>query len=669
MARKRRRKTRKSSPFTMKNIRARVAWFFGWPWFRLPRLRWGKVLRLGALTAFWGFVFFSAMVLILSMSLPDIRKAVNMDDKPTVILRDRNGKEFARLGDRQGEILTVSQMSPHLINAVLAVEDRRFYKHIGVDPIGLARAMFANFRSRGVVQGGSTITQQLAKNLFLSPERTVTRKVKEALLALYLERRYDKDTILAAYLNRVYLGAGAYGVDSAARVYFDSSARHLTLEQAAMIAGLLKAPSRFSPDNNPKLTLQRTRIVLAAMVDAGYLRPGAEKMDIKPLPARKYSASGSPDMRYFADWAMSQVESYIGPSSQNLIVDTTLDSALQNFASRTLRQNLETAGKERNVGQGAMIVMQPDGAVTTMIGGKEYTRSQFNRAVLSKRQPGSSFKPFIYIAALENGFTPDTLVNDAPVKIRGYAPENYDGKYRGTVRLQDAVAQSLNSVAVQTLDQVGITKVKRVAQRLGVTDALQSDLSLALGTSEVHMLQMTAAYASLANRGLAVEPYAIRAIHTQSGITLFQRRELPPVPVLEPDVVADMNRMLQNVIFYGTGQAAAINRPAAGKTGTSSDYRDAWFIGYTADLVGAVWVGNDDNTPMKRVTGGSVPARIWREVMTAAHRDIPVKPLPTQSARVTTPSGTGASPGALFESLLKNILGAPKPDIEWDGAE
>jgi penicillin-binding protein 1A len=662
MVRRRRRKTRKNSSLVPKNIRANVAWFFGWPWFRLPKWKWKNVARLSVLTAFWGFAFFSAMILILSWSLPDIRKAVDMDDKPTVILRDRNGKEFARLGDRQGEILTVAQMSPHLIKAVVAVEDRRFYKHWGVDPIGLARAMFTNLRSRGVVQGGSTITQQLAKNLFLSPDRTITRKVKEALLAFYLERRYTKDEILAAYLNRAYFGAGAYGVDSASRVYFNTSARFLDLEQAAMLAGLLKAPSRYSPDNDPALTFKRTRIVLTAMVDAGFLSEGAQDMEIKPLPKREYNAGGSPDMRYFADWAMSQVEGYIGPSSQDLIIDTTLDSALQNFASKSLRQNLDTAGKDLHVEQGSMVVMQPDGAVVTMIGGRDYTRSQYNRAILSKRQPGSSFKPFIYLAALENGFTPDTLVTDAPIKIRGYAPENYDGKYRGTVRLQDAVSLSLNSIAVQTLDQVGISKVKGVARRLGVTDPLQSDLSLALGTSEVHMLQMASAYASLANRGLAVEPYAIRAIHTQSGISLYERRELPPIPVLEPNIVADMNKMLQGVIFYGTGQAAAINRPAAGKTGTSSDYRDAWFIGYTADLVGAVWVGNDDNTPMKRVTGGSVPARIWRDVMSAAHQNLPVRALPVGTERRNAPAAPGAP--SLFDALLKNILGPP--DIEWD---
>lgn len=663
MARRPRRKTSRKTRFSFTNIRAHAARFFGWPWGRLSRIRTADVLRLGALTAFWGAVFTALAIFILSLSLPDIRSAVDMDDRPTIIMRDMAGREFARLGDRQGEILTVADMSPHIAPAVMAIEDRRFYKHFGLDPIGLARAIFTNIRGRGVRQGGSTITQQLAKNLFLTPERTLRRKIKEALLALYLEQRYTKDDILAAYLNRAYFGAGAYGIDSAARVYFNSSARDLSLHQAAMLAGLLKAPSRYSPDNNPELTMKRTRLVLRAMADAGFITPEDAAADVKPFAAREYNAGGSADMRYYADWIMTQIEAFVGPVSQNLVVDTTLDSALQNFASKQLRATLDGTPPDKMVSQGAAIFMKPDGAVVTLIGGRDYVRSQYNRAITAMRQPGSSFKPVLYLTALENGFTPDTMVNDAPVKVGSYAPENFDGKYRGQMRLRDAVALSLNSVAVQTLQQVGVAKTIRMAQRLGITDPLEPDLSLALGSSAVHMMQMAGAYATLANNGLAAQPYGIRAIHTESGITLYERRDVPTAAVLDPKTVADINSILAGVIERGTGQAAKLGtRPAVGKTGTSSDYRDAWFIGYTADYVGCVWVGNDDNTPMKRVTGGSIPARIWRDVMLAAHQGTSVKPL--EAAPVTVNDKRDNQ--SLFDSLLQNLLGDGAPNIQWD---
>jgi penicillin-binding protein 1A len=661
----------------------------GMPWFKNWRMRdYLKILFLGA---FWGGVALGALVFILSMGLPDIRKAADLEQQPTIIIRDKDGKEIARMGDNQGDRLSVSEMSPHLINAVIATEDRRFYKHWGVDPIGLARAVVTNLRAGGVSQGGSTITQQLAKNLFLSPERTLTRKAKEALLALYLERRYTKNDILGAYLNRAYFGAGAYGADSAARVYFNTSARNLNLEQAAMLAGLLKAPSRYSPDNDPKLTMKRTRVVLSAMVAAGYLRPGAEKMEIKPLPAREYNIGGSFDLRYYADWIMSQVDSYTGSSSQDLIIETTLDTKIQSFASKQLRDSIDKDGKALNITQGALVTMKPDGAVVAMVGGRDYGESQYNRATQSLRQPGSSFKPFIYLGALEEGYTPDTLVNDAPLRIGKYAPTNYDGKYHGTVTMQDAVAASLNTVAVRTLKEVGISKVKNIAQRMGITEPLTADLSLALGASEVHILSMTSAYATLANNGLATQPYGIRLIRTPKGQVIYQRRDVPATPVLSPYTVAQMNQMLQSVVFYGTGKGAAIDRPVAGKTGTSSNYRDAWFIGYTPDYVTSVWVGNDNNTPMKRVTGGAMPTRIWRSVMAQAESGLPIRALPIVATMGNQPvapqpmdDGSMAAPAVpqeepgLFDRILNNIVGdnqppapiaqpvEPKAPIVWD---
>lgn len=603
-------------------------------------------------------------IFFLSLGLPDIEKSAVLDQRPTVILRDYQGKEFARLGGTQNDALRIGDISPNLVHAVLAIEDRRFYKHFGVDPVGLARAVLVNFRQGGVVQGGSTITQQLAKNLFLTPDRTLMRKIKEALLALYLEQRYSKDQILAAYLNRAYFGAGAYGVDAAAQVYFGVSARDVNVPQAALIAGLLKAPSRYSPDNDPKLAVERTRTVIAAMVDAGYLKPEAKKIKLAQLPKRDYQVGGALVMRYYADWIMGQVEAYTGSTTNDLIIDTTFDSALQSFAAADVSKILDQEGEKLQISQAAMIVMTPDGAVRAMVGGRDYATSQYNRAVVAKRQPGSSFKALVYLTALENGYTPSSIVLDAPLRIGKYAPENFDGKYRGNVMLSDAVANSLNTVAVRVAQDVGVSKIQNMAQRLGISDPLTPDLSLALGASDVRMISLVSAYATLANRGLAVEPYGITAIRTTRGQKIYLRRDLIPPPVLGIETVAQMNRLLEGVILYGTGQRAMIDRPAAGKTGTSSNYRDAWFMGYTADLVGGVWVGNDDGTPMKRVTGGSVPAQIWHDVMLQAHRGYSIKPLSTEVAAhgILPPGASPPESGDnLFQQLLHGLLGDPEP--------
>lgn len=673
MPRRPRTKRKQPSQPLLKRLKMRIKRALRWPWFENWTAR--DFFKLGFLVAFWGVMILLISIFALSMGLPDIKNAVAIEQGPVIIMRDYRGKEFTRLGSAQQETWRADQMSPHLINAVIAIEDRRFYYHFGVDPLGLARAIYINFRKGGVVQGGSTITQQLAKNLFLTPDRTIMRKVKEALLALYLERRYSKDQILAAYLNRAYFGAGAYGVEAASKAYFNVSARSLSLPQAAMLAGLLKAPSRYSPDNNPKLALERTRVVLAAMVDAGYLKPGGEKMDIAQMPKRDYQVGGMFAMRYFSDWIMSQVDGYTGGAQMDLVIDTTLDSGLQNYTATVIDKTIERDGEKLNISQGAMIVMTPDGSVRAMVGGRDYATSPYNRAAVAKRQPGSSFKPIMYLAALEKGYTPDTNVLDAPIRVGKYAPENFDGKYRGNLRLQDAVANSLNTVAIRVAQDTGVGAIIRMAQRLGISDPLQPDLSLALGSSEVRILSLVGAYATLANRGLAVEPHGITSIKTMDGKSIYKRRDLITDPVLSINTVAQMNQMLQAVIIYGTGQGAMLDRPAAGKTGTSSNYRDALFMGYTADLVGGVWVGNDDGAAMKRVTGGSVPARIWRDVMMQAHAGLPVRPLATAMSdegmmptywdgdqhqpSEAAPSQRDENNDNMFERLMRNLLGSP----------
>ena len=662
-----------------------------------------RLLKYGFLAAFWLAVLCILVGVYFYISLPDIKQLVDMDTRPTVTILDKDDREVARLGDAQGEILKVKEISPNMIEAVQAIEDRRFYKHFGIDPFGLARAVWHNITGKDGTQGGSTITQQLAKNLFLSPERTVSRKVKEATLALYLEYKYTKDEILAAYLNRVYFGAGAYGVDAASRIYFKTSARQLTLPQAALLAGLLKAPARYSPDNDPILAAKRAKIVLAAMLEAGFIDEATFKNTlIKPLPKKDYNIGGTQDMHYFSDWVVSQAEGYIGENAQNLVIRTTLDGGLQHYSAAQLQKILAKDGEKMNASQGASISLRIDGAVLAMVGGADYGDSQYNRVTQATRQSGSAFKPFVYLAALETGrYTPDSWVEDAPFSIGGYTPTNYGGKYAGGMTLRSALANSVNTVAVRLLHDVGIGRTKRVAQRLGITEPLNSDLSLALGTSGVHLISLTAAYATFGNNGFAVEPYGIREIRTGDGKMLFTHPNYAPAPLVEPIYVAMMNQMLQGVIQYGTGEHAKLDRPAAGKTGTTQNYRDALFVGYTPDIATGVWVGNDDNTPMKKVTGGSLPATIWHDVMEYAHRSVPYHnfsgatygdapvPVPvmndglppsrdpqvvpenngvppsqapavdtnTQSVPVSNASSTESSdPGSSFDNLLKNVI-------------
>lgn len=647
-------------------------WNNWWNYHGQPR----RLVKYGFLGAFWMAVLLLIAALYLFISLPDINQVVDMDSRPTVVILDKDDREVARLGDTQGEILAVKDISPNLIEAVQAIEDRRFYKHFGIDPLGLARAVWVNMTSGGVSQGGSTITQQLAKNLFLSPERTLSRKVKEAALALYLEYKYSKDEILAAYLNRVYFGAGAYGVDAASRIYFNTSARKLTLPQAAMLAGLLKAPARYSPDNDPKLAAQRAKVVIAAMVDAGFItKREAQRVTIEPLPKKDYSVAGTQDMHYFSDWIVSQAEGYIGDNAQNLIIRTTLDGSLQHYAAKQLEAILDKDGKAANASQGAVITMSTDGSVLAMVGGADYGDSQFNRATQALRQPGSAFKPFVYLAALETGnYTPDTWVEDAPISINGYSPTNYDGRYNGGMSLQSALAHSINTVAVRLLHDVGIGHTKRVAQRLGITETLTSDLSLALGTSGVRLINMTAAFATFGNQGRAVEPYGIRDIRTGKGKILFKRQSYEAPPLVDSTYVNMMNQMLQSVVQYGTGTRARLDRPAAGKTGTTQNHRDALFIGYTPDIATGVWIGNDDNKPMKKVTGGSIPASVWHDVMEYAHRGIPPHAfngavyndgLPPSRDPQVAPENNGANPADAFGNMLKGLFqgdGNLKPD-------
>jgi penicillin-binding protein 1A len=517
----------------------------------------------------------------------------------------------------------VQDIPPHMVNAVLAIEDRRFYSHPGIDPIGIARAIVRNTIGGGVRQGGSTITQQLAKNLFLSHERTYKRKIQEALLALWLEHQLTKDEILSAYLNRVYLGSGTYGIDAAAKLYFNKSATDVTLLEAATLAGLLKAPSRYSPHNNPDLAYDRAKVVLGAMQDAGYITEEEEQnartitiTENLTTPALKNQA------RYFADWIISGLDELIGSIDENIIVETSLNAELQTLAENTLAATIDAAQETSAVSQGAILIMRPDGAVVTMVGGKNYAGSQFNRAIQAKRQPGSAFKPIVYLTALEQGWKPDSIVLDDifTEQESDYQPTNFKDEYYGEVTLTYALTYSMNTAAVRLMRDIGPKTVINTARRLGIFSPLEPDLSLALGSSAVSLAELTTAYASFANGGYAVYPYAITKITDEDGELYYVRsRRTQTRRVIDRDNAETITEMLQNVVANGTGRAAQIpGTDAAGKTGTSQDFRDAWFIGYTDSLVAGVWMGNDDNAPMNHVTGGSLPARTWSTIMTGS---------------------------------------------------
>jgi len=592
-----------------------------------PKRRWWvTALRRAAVVGIWGMVVVGCLVAWYGYDLPDLEKLETPTRRPSITLLAADRSVLATYGDLHAGAVKFDEVPPYLIQAIVATEDRRFFEHSGIDVIGIVRAAFTNLMAGAIRQGGSTLTQQLAKNLFLTPERSLKRKIQELLLAFWMEARFSKKQIFTIYMNRVYLGAGAYGVEAAARYYFGVPARALSLRQATVIAGLLKAPTRYSPFRDPKATTERGNQVIANMVAAGFLDPaGAKTAARAPLHlVARGTGSGS---RYFSDWLLDRATGFVGHGDRDLVVRTTLSPPLQRIGERHMSRILAATGRRFNVHQGALVALAPDGAIQAMVGGDDYGESQFNRVTQALRQPGSAFKLFVYLAGLESGMTPDSAVMDTPVTIDGWRPRNYDGKYRGRVMLREALAQSLNAAAVRVSEHVGRRKVVAAAERLGITAPLKADPSVALGASEVNLLELTGAYAVLANRGYPAWPYGIVEIHDGEGTLLYRRAGSGTSRLVEPRIVASLQSMLSDVLQSGTGRAAAISRPAAGKTGTSQDFRDAWFVGFSAELVTGVWLGNDDSTPMKKVTGGGLPARLWRAFMTDALKGVPPRQL------------------------------------------
>jgi penicillin-binding protein 1A len=600
---------------------------------------WSAVLGIWAVLAVVGALVY------VGAHLPAIQSLQIPKRPPTIEIVGADGGVLATRGEMAGANVALKDLPPYLPKAFIAIEDRRFYQHYGVDPVGIGRAVMANIAHRGVSQGGSTLTQQLAKNLFLTQERTMARKLQEVELALWLERKHSKTEILELYLNRVYFGSGAYGVEAAAQRYFGKSAKTVTLAEAAMLAGLVKSPSRLAPNRNPEGADKRAKTVLAAMADAEFITDKQAQAAIaNPLYTVKPGGAGT--INYVADWIGEVLDDLVGQIDQSIVVETSIDPKLQAVAEASIIDELAAKSVKFNVSQGALVAMSPDGAVRAMVGGRNYADSQFNRAVTAKRQPGSAFKPFVYLTAIEAGLTPETIRQDAPLDVKGWRPENYSHEYFGAVTLTQALAMSLNTVAVRLGLEVGPKNVVRTAHRLGISSKLEANASIALGTSEVSLTELVGAYAPFANGGTGVSPHVVNRIRTVEGNkVLYMRPEDAAGQVIDPRSVAMMNAMMQETLLSGTARKAEIpGWSAAGKTGTSQDFRDAWFIGYTANLVTGVWLGNDDNSPTKKATGGGLPVDVWTRFMRAAHQGIAVAALPGAGMRgggVSTIAQTG----------------------------
>lgn len=632
-----------------------------------PRSRWVRRFRLfvgvPAVLTLLATIVVSIALIYYTIRFPDPMALRKRDGAPIVKVLARDGSVLAERGQGGGYI-PLDLMPRQLIDAVVATEDRRFFEHRGLDPLGFVRAMFANLRAGRYAQGGSTLTQQLAKNLFLSSERTMGRKLEELLLSLWLEVRLSKQDILELYLNRVYFGGGAYGVEAAAHRYFGKGARRLTLSEAAVIAGLLKAPSKYSPAASPGLARARARSVVRKMREAGFIDAVTEQKALQQSvrfvdPAGGREATG---LEYAIEFILERLPPLAGSGHKDVIVETTIDMRLQKFAQAAVERVLAKEGLEAGANQAAVLVLDTEGGIRAMVGGRSFQQSQFNRAVKALRQPGSAFKPIVYLAAVEQGAMPETTVLDMPLNIGGWSPRNDNGQHRGSVTLRQALAHSINTVAVRLQQDVGTAKVVATARRLGIKSELRGGPSLALGTSEVSLLELTGAYGVLASGGLAVLPHAVRTVRTAGRDVLFDRAVARPRLVVAPDHVGSMSSMLNSVMVMGTGRRAALVRfPAAGKTGTTQDFRDAWFVGYTAHLVAGVWVGNDGGEPMNRVTGGTLSALIWREVMTEAHRSLAPVALPGTDAprRDAVADGPGAQPSTIEALLRDDARGSP----------
>ncbi len=641
-------------------------------------------LRRSAIWVGWGAGIMAASVvgflIFVFMGMPSTNDLWEAKESPSITIQDRYGRVLLREGAQNAPPVNIDALPAHVGQAVIAIEDRRFYKHMGVDLEGLTRAVMQNFQKGRVVQGGSTLTQQLAKNLFLTNERTLRRKLQEVAMALWLESKFTKKQILALYLSRVYFGASAWGVEAASERYFDKPARELTLGESALLAGLLKAPSRMNPANEDTAAKARALVVLNAMVEEGYittaLRDGAAR---QKLPINRRNPAGN--LGYFRDWIDPQLNRIIGDQRDDFIIETTLDLEAQRAGESSLNAALDEQGDAMGVSQGALLSLDAQGGVRAMVGGRGYVDSQFNRTTQARRQPGSSFKYFIYMTAMERpNISPWSVRVDQPIVIGDWAPGNYEDNYYGAVTLTQAFAKSMNMVAIEVANEVGHDNIIETARRLGVRTRLYNYRSLALGAQELPMIEMAQAYGAMASGGFRVEPHGVARVRRASGNVIWTWRPTNAERVIDDRTLRSMNYLMSRVVEAGTGTRARIaGRQIGGKTGTGNDYRDAWFVGFTSGITTAVWVGNDNYQTTNRVTGGSLPARIWHDYMVVALRDAPPTPLampkPEDYEVEPTPeeiSAAATAAAAASGAPLVPIAGAPGEDTQaptLDGPE
>jgi penicillin-binding protein 1A len=596
----------------------------------------GTLAYWGAVMVLWAGIFGVGVFIWVASDLPDPEELWKKTDRPSITFVDIHGQVVDRRGAPDSPPVDLKSLPVYVPQAVMAIEDRKFYKHWGFDFEGLARAMYTNTKAGRVVQGGSTLTQQLAKNLFLSSEQSLKRKAQELLLSVWLESRFTKDEILSLYLARVYFGSGAYGIDEAARRYFDKTPQNLTIAEAALLAGLLKAPSRLNPVSSSQRAAERATVVLNVMEAQGVITP-AQRLQAVREPLRFVPTSRGGGAAYFLDWIADDVGSSIGEPTEDVIVETTLDMKAQLAAETALGNELRTNGQSLKMSQAALIAIAGDGGVRAMVGGRNYQESEFNRVTEAKRQPGSAFKPFVYLAAMESpqlALSPWSVRVDRPYRVGDWSPQNYDGGYRGAMPVISAFARSVNTIAVQLGEEAGRDNVVRVARRLGVRSRLDAQPTLALGTEVLTPLELTAAYVPFANGGTGITPHGFKRIRTRSGRILWERPNPAPRRVIEDGPLRNMNTLLAQVVSAGTARGAQLpDRPVGGKTGTTSDYRDAWFVGFTGGYAAGVWVGNDDfGVKTNKVTGGSAPTRIWRAFMVEAMKGQPSRGFPMASA-------------------------------------
>ncbi|GAM98852.1 multimodular transpeptidase-transglycosylase [alpha proteobacterium U9-1i] len=604
--------------------------------------------------------------------VPDANALWTLNRQASIMFLDTEGEIIGVRGPYYGRRVTLEDVPDYVPQAFLAIEDRRFYEHEGVDRMAILRALLANVQAGETVQGASTISQQLARNLFLTPAQTINRKLREMVLASRIERRLTKNEILELYLNRVFLGDRAYGVDAAARRFFGKPASELTLAEAAMLAGLPKAPSRSAPTENLERATSRQHVVLDAMVEAGFITP--EQRD--EARAQTIRVAQQPDsernMGYAFDLAVEQARNAVGRDTPDLVIQLTIDPDVQRAAAESVRRRLGNRAFGRRPLQASAMALNRDGGIVALIGGTDYNTSKFNRVTQAERQPGSTFKTFVYAAALEAGLSTEDVRFDEPVVIQGWRPRNYDDGYRGPVTLRTAFALSINTVAAEVADEVGPERVAEVARRLGVTNMPERSTyvppSIALGSIETTLWDMTSAFATFMNNGRRTDPHIVQAVFNSAGEQIYTRPPFEPRRVMDEEIVQQMTSLMGAVVLRGTGTGARLgDRDVAGKTGTSSDWRDAWFVGYTADYTAGVWVGHDDFTSMGRTTGGTLPAQIWADTMRVAHDGVENHPLPGIEQPARSPRELEM---ATFFSDLASAFGEGAiPDIDFPGGE